>query len=155
MDKLNPENLITEFDDGVIKNQSILGRHYTYTHLDSEEEMLLNVGLTYAYDKITSAREEILVRWRRVQGKLQLYAYVYVDGRFNPKTPDERNEFFTRELPLALQAIIHGDKEFFQAHNELYDAPVYIHFDSIIENVNRIEYWGIVKDYSQIYEEQL
>lgn len=154
MDKLNPENLVTEFNDGAIKNQSILGRHYTYTHIDLEE-IFLNVGLTYAYDKITSSREEILVRWRKIDGKLQLYAYVYVDGRFNPKTPDERNEFFTQELPLAFQAIIYGDKEFLEAHKELYDAPVYVHFDSIIENVNRIEYWGIVKDYNQIYAEQL
>lgn len=155
MDKLNPENLSTKFHDGVIKNQSILGRHYTYTRSDSTEEVFLNVGLNYAYDKITSSREEILARWRMLDGKLQLYAYVYVDGRFNPKTQDERNEFFIQELPIALEAITYGDKEFFGAYNELYDAPVYIHFDSIIENVNRIEYWGIVKDYNQIYEKQL
>ena len=146
--RINPENLTSEFDEGAIKNQSILGRHYTYTHSDSTEEVFLNVGLTYAYDKITSTREEILARWRSVKGKFELYAYVYVDGRFNSKTPEERNEFFIQELPLALETIIYGDKEFFEVHNGLYDAPVYIHFDSIIENVNRIEYWGIVKDYT-------
>lgn len=148
MDKLNLENLITEIDDGAIKNQSILGRHYTYTNPDSTDNVFLNVGLTYAYDKITSAREEILARWRIVNGKIELYVYVYVDGRFTSKTSEERNDFFVQEIPLALEAIIYGDKKFFEIHNELYDASVFIHFDSIIEKVNRIEYWGSVKDYT-------
>jgi len=76
-----------------------------------------------------------------------LYAYVYVDGRFGPMTSAIRDAVFRRELPLALEAIRYGDNEFFLAHPELDNAPIWVHFDSSYAYYNKVEKWGTPEDY--------
>ncbi|NFF79280.1 hypothetical protein FCV38_20465, partial [Clostridium sporogenes] len=63
MSKLNPEKLSVEFRDGVTSTEPILGRRYTLTHSDITAELFLTIGLTYAYDKISSMRDEVLGEW--------------------------------------------------------------------------------------------
>jgi hypothetical protein len=50
-------------------------------------------------------------------------------------------------MPLVLEAIRYGNKEFFTANPDLDDSPVIVHFQSSKEKYNRTEEWGVLKDY--------
>jgi hypothetical protein len=146
MEKLNPEKLHVEFRSGVTTTEPIMPRRYTLTHSDITAELFLTIGPEYAYDKITRMRDEVLAEWRIYNGYLTLYVYVYV-GNFGPIMNAIRNTVFVRQLPLALEAIIYGDGEFFIAHPELNNAPILIQFSSEDPKYNRFEYWGTPMDY--------
>lgn len=148
MGKLNPEKLYVEFRPGVTTTQPILGRKYTLTHSDITAELFLTIGLQFAYDKITSMRDEVLAEWRNSNCGLFLYVYVYV-GDYGPAVNGIRNTIFRRELPLALEAVVYGDKKFFTFNPPLINAPIWIQFDSTDPTYNRFEYWGTAMDYRQ------
>jgi hypothetical protein len=146
MERLDPKKLNVEFSSKVSTTQPILGRKYTLTHSDITGELFLTIGKKFAYDKITSMRDEVLAEWKMSKEGPFLYVYVYV-GDFEATKTALRNEIFRRELPLALEAIIHGDAEFFIAHPSFDNAPIWLCFDSTDPNYNRFEDWGIVKNF--------
>jgi hypothetical protein len=147
MKRLDPTKLFVEYRPGVTKTEPILQRHYTLTHSDVTAELFLTIGLQYAYDKISSMRDEVLAEWRINNDGYYLYVYLYVDGQFGPVISATRYSIFKRELPLALEAIRYGDRTFFKAHPELDNAPIWVYFDSSIPLFNRIEFWGFPGNY--------
>lgn len=147
MSKFNPEKLSTEFKDGVAAAEPIVPRLYTLTHSDITAELFLTIGKRYAFDKITSLRDEVLGKW---SGNKDGYLYVvnlHLDDDFNPIKTPIRNLIFERELPLALEAIRYGDRAFFSAHPELDAAPIIVHFNSSSPKFNKIENWGTFLKY--------
>jgi len=145
MEKLNPEKLHVEYRN-VTATKPIIGRKYTLTHSDKTAELFLTIGLEYAYDQISKMRDEVLAEWKTSEGNPFLYVYVYV-GQFGPVITAIRDTIFRQELPLALEAIIYGDSDFFIEYPELSGASIWIQFDSKNPKYNRFEYWGIPKDY--------
>lgn len=148
MKRLNPEKLTVTYKKGVTETEPLLWRHYTLTHSDITGELFLTIGLNFAYEEINKTRDEVLARWYKINNHYILYLYVYIDGKFNPMTSFIRNRIFVRELPLALEAIRYGDREFFKSHPHLDKAPIYIYFDSSNPNLNRVEFWGTPSDYA-------
>ncbi len=147
MKRLDPDKLTVEFRTRVTMTEPVIGRKYTLTHSDITAELFLTIGLVFAYDKVSSMRDEVLAHWRYSNGEPLLYAYVYVDGQPGSLLAPVRNMIFRRELPLALEAIRYGDRALFAAHPELDEAPIWIHFDSASMEYSRFEYWGMPKDY--------
>ncbi|HEX2953714.1 MAG TPA: staygreen family protein [Bacillota bacterium] len=147
--RLNLEKLFVEFRTGVTPTIPITNRHYTLTHSDTTAELFLTVALEYAWDKISPTRDEVLAEWRTDDQSDYLYGTVYVDGgEFSPEVTAVRNRIFRQELPLALEAIRYGDREFFRTHPELDQAPIWIFFDSTDPQYKKVEYWGEVGDYA-------
>lgn len=151
MKKLNPNKLYVEYRDGTTKKNPILNRKYTLTHSDETGDLFLTIGLNYAYDKISKKmRDEVLATWYKTyNGSYALYVNVFVDDptKFTYKSSLRRNEIFIRELSLALQAIFYGDRDLLKTNPELYNAPIYIKFNSMYPYINRTEYWLTPKDY--------
>ncbi|GEN53823.1 staygreen family protein [Halobacillus faecis] len=147
MKRLDPDKLFVEFRPCVTKTEPLLGRRYTLTHSDATAELFLTVGLAYAYDKVTTMRDEVLAEWRINHGSPYLFVYVFVDGQYGSNQSTIRDTIFRRELPLALEAIMYGDQCLFKACPELDLAPIFIRFDSTIPRYNRYEYWGTPIDY--------
>ncbi|GKX65372.1 staygreen family protein [Inconstantimicrobium mannanitabidum] len=148
MSKLNPQKLTTTFGTGVTYSEPIIPRRYTLTHSDVTAELFLNIALKFAYDKITTMRDEVLGEWLNTDNKYTYHVYLYVDGQFGPATAAIRNEIFRRELPLALEAIRYGDKLFFSAHPELDNAFIIVHFNSLSPRYNKKENWGTFSQYN-------
>ena len=73
MSHLNPEKLSVEFMTGVTPTVPIIPRRYTLTHSDITAELFLNIGLTYAYDKINAMRDEVLGEWIESKGGYFFY----------------------------------------------------------------------------------
>lgn len=147
MKRLNPEKLNVEFRLGVTTTKPIISRRYTLTHSDITGDLFLTIGLNYAYDKINEMRDEVLAEWKIYNGDYYFYVYVYI-GDYGSRMNGIRDMIFRRELPLALEAMIYGDREFLTVHPKLNDAPIWIYFDSIDPNYNKFEYWGTIRDYN-------
>ncbi|SFD15394.1 staygreen family protein [Clostridium uliginosum] len=147
MSKLNPEKLSVDFRPGVTPTEPIIPRKYTLTHSDITAELFLAIGLEYAYDKINPMRDEVLGEWIKIGEKYLYYVYLYVDGQLESDLASIRNSIFRRELPLALQAIRYGDKDFFNIHPELDKVQIIIHFNSVNPYFNKVENWGTFSDY--------
>ncbi|MCY6372571.1 staygreen family protein [Clostridium ganghwense] len=147
MKKLKPEKLSVEYRQVVTPTQPVIPRRYTLTHSDITGELFLTIGSQYAFDKIGPTRDEVLAEWKLINNEYILYVYVYVNGQFGMINACIRNKFFIKELPLALEAIFYGDRAFLKVHPELYNSPIWIYFDSVYPQFNRIEYWGVPFDY--------
>lgn len=147
MKRLDPDKLKVEFRPGVEMTEPVIGRMYTLTHSDITAELFLTVAPRFAYDKVSSMRDEVFAHWRNCGGALILYVYVYVDGQPGTALSAVRNTIFRRELPLALEAVRYGDRALFDARPELDEAPIWVYFDSSSAEYNRFEYWGTPKDY--------
>jgi len=58
-----------------------------------------------------------------------------------------RDAIFQRELPLVLEALRYGDGGLYEAHPELDQVPVQVHFHARQARFNRIEVWGVPAAY--------
>lgn len=148
MSRLDPKKLSVDFIEGVTPTEPIIPRRYTLTHSDITGELFLTIGIKYAYDKISSMRDEVLGEWMNICGQYFFNVYLHVDQPGDPMKTAIRNAIFIRELPLALEAIRYGDDKFFNTHAELDKVPIMVHFNSANPYFNRIENWGTFSDYN-------
>ena len=147
MKKLNPENLKVNFGIGTSETEPIIPRKYTLTHSDITGELFLTIAAKYDYDKITDMRDEVLAEWSMVNNEYALMVNVMVDNEKNPVMSAIRNDIFVKELPLALEAIVYGDREILKSKSYLYKAPIYVKFNSVYPMFNRLELWGTPSDF--------
>jgi hypothetical protein len=145
--KLNPEKLQVKFGIGTSETKPIIPRKYTLTHSDITGELFLTIAAKYDYDKITEMRDEVLAEGGMVNNEYALMVNVMVDKEKNRVMSAIRNSIFVKELPLALQALRYGDREFFRENASLDKAPIYIKFNSVYPMFNRLELWGTPSDY--------
>ncbi|URZ17916.1 staygreen family protein [Clostridium felsineum] len=151
MNKFNPDKLSVEFRKGVTKTEPIIPRRYTLTHSDVTAELFLTIGLSYAYDKIDNyMRDEVVGKWINKEGSYIYCVHLYVDDPNSYNFPTMRNLIFRRELPLALEAISYGDREFFKAHPQLNNVPIIVFFMSVYPEFNKVENWGTFENYKYI-----
>jgi len=144
---LKPDKLKVEFREEVSKTEPVIGRKYTLTHSDVTADLYLAIGQQFAYDRINAMRDEVLAEWRSNNGQPYLYVYVYLDDKSGSEIAKQRDTIFRRELPLALEAIRYGDRDFFSEHPGLDYAQIWIHFDSENPEYSRFEYQGRPLDY--------
>ncbi len=149
LEKLNPKMLNVNFGVGTGETKPVIPRKYTLTHSDETGELFLTVAARYDYAKITDMRDEVLAEWGRVNNEYALIVNVMVDKENNPVMSAVRNSIFAKELPLALQAIRYGDREFFSRNSYLDKAPIYVKFNSAYPLFNRLELWGTPSDYKR------
>ncbi|MGH4119091.1 staygreen family protein [Clostridium sp.] len=147
MKKLNFENLYVNFGNGTGRTEPIIPRKYTLTHSDTTGELFLTIAEKYDYKKISDMRDEVLAEWVFINNEYALMVNLMVDKEKNLVMSAVRNSIFVKELPLALQAIRYGDKEFFVENSTLDKAPIYVKFNSIYPLFNRQELWGTSSDY--------
>ncbi|WP_041701757.1 staygreen family protein [Gottschalkia acidurici] len=147
MNRLDPSKLSVEFRNCITYTKPVLDRYYTLTHSDITGELFLTIDYYYAYDKITSMRDEVFGQWTKVNDRYFLNIYLCIDGEGNIETIPIRDMIFRRELPLALEAIRYGDKEFFYKYPLLDSSNIIVYFISNIPYYNKIEHWGKPLDY--------
>jgi len=149
LSKFNPEKLQVNFGMTTGETKPIIPRKYTLTHSDITGELFLTIAAKYDYDKITEMRDEVLAEWIMVNDEYALMVNVMVDKEKNPIMSAIRNSIFAKELPLALQALRYGDREFFRENPSLDKAPIYVKFNSVYPLFNRLEIWGTPSDYKK------
>jgi len=145
--KLNAEKLKVSF--GVLTSETgpIIPRKYTLTHSDITGDLFLTIAAKYDYDKITDMRDEVLAEWSRLNNEYALMVNVMIDKEKSLEMATKRNDIFVKELPLALEAIVYGDRELLKSNPALYEAPIYVKFNSVYPRFNRLELWGSLSEF--------
>lgn len=137
---------------GVTFEAPIIPRRYTLTHSDSTGDLYLSIGSDYNHKQISGwytrfMRDEVLAEWKDDAHGTSLHVYCHVSGGFIFGRAGWRESIFRREMPLVLEAIRHGDREFFEANPKLDNAPILVHFQSSKTGHSKIEAWGTPANY--------
>lgn len=140
------EKLHVEYGDGLKESNRVLSRKYTLTHSDETGELFLYVAESYACDRLTDNRDDVLGQWKKVGDKKVLIISLHLDSEVG-KSIEERDVIFRKELPLALKAIIYGERKLYMNNKDLINSPIVVYFNSSNSKYNKIERWGRVKDY--------
>ncbi|GAB2259601.1 hypothetical protein Droror1_Dr00010456 [Drosera rotundifolia] len=130
-----------------------LPRTYTLTHSDVTSMLTLAISETINnsqlqgwYNKLQ--RDEVVAEWKKVKGKMSLHVHCHVSGGhfLLDLIAKFRHYIFRKELPVVLKAFVHGDYYLFNNYPELQDAMVWVYFHSNIEEYNKVECWGALRD---------
>ncbi|WP_044336981.1 staygreen family protein [Rossellomorea aquimaris] len=149
MSEFKPEKLAVTYLPPASIFNPIDNRKYTLTHSDTTGELFLSVGCHFDLEKINpSMRDEVLGEWRRDLGQYTLRGTVYVSGgEFDQQLSKVRFMIFKKELPLALAAMVNGDKGFYTYYPWLLDAPIIICFESVFTEFQQTLYFGTPRQY--------
>ncbi|GAA0314921.1 staygreen family protein [Bacillus carboniphilus] len=156
MRSFHPEKLSVTFLPPATPFYPVEGRKYTLTHSDESGELFLSIGYTYDVTKINSKmRDEVIAEWIPRLGEYTLWGQVYVSGgEYDEKYSQVRFLIFQRELSKAIGAIVNGDHTFYSYFPWLLDAPIYIQFDSIYPQFQKIMYYGTPRKYLKLPSER-
>lgn len=128
-------------------------RIYTLTHSDITAKITLAVAREINKSQVMGwyskfQRDEVVAEWRKTRGEMSLHVHCHISGSnfLHRLIAKLRFDIFQKELPLVLEAFIHGDKDLFQKHPELQNAHVWVYFHSNVEEFNRVECWGQLVD---------
>jgi hypothetical protein len=151
MSRLKPEKLHVTYAPGTSPDGPTTPRAYTMTHSDMTGDLFVTVGPEHDLEQISGyytrwMRDEVLAEWAD-EGTPTLHVHCHVSGGFVAGNAGFRDAIFRRELPLALEAVCYGDRAFFQAHPELDQADIQVHFHAKQARYDRVESWGTPADY--------
>ncbi|MCL7027837.1 hypothetical protein MKW94_020260 [Papaver nudicaule] len=137
------------------KHPGNLPRTYTLTHSDITSKLTLAISQTIDgsqlqgwYNKLQ--RDEVVAEWKKVKGNMSLHVHCHISGGHFLLDLFARLRFyiFRKELPVVLKAFVHGDGNLFQNYPELEEALVWVYFHSNLQEFNKVECWGPLKDAS-------
>ncbi|CAO2827199.1 unnamed protein product [Amaranthus hypochondriacus] len=130
-----------------------LPRTYTLTHSDFTANLTLAVSQTINNSQLQGwtnkfYRDEVVAEWKKVKGKMSLHVHCHISGGhfFLNLFAPLRYYIFCKELPVVLNAFVHGDQNLFKNYPELQDALVWVYFHSSIPDFNKVECWGPLKE---------
>ncbi|KAG5573188.1 hypothetical protein H5410_062954 [Solanum commersonii] len=124
------------------KHPAKLPRTYTLTHSDITSKLTLAVSQTINnsqlegwYNKLQ--RDEVVAEWKKVKGKMSLHVHCHISG----------DHFL---LDFVLKAFVHGDENLLKNYPELEEALVWVYFHSNIQEFNKVDCWGPLKEASSL-----
>ena len=152
MSRLQPEKLHISHKKNIARLGSLSPRRYTLTHSDLTGDLFLSISTDYDRKAISGfytrlMRDEVLAEWLEQEPEPALHVYCHVSGGLVVGSAGWRDEILHYHMPQVLQALRYGDRALFEAHSELDQAPVYVHFRASQARYHRIERWGKIGDY--------
>jgi len=148
MARLKPDKLHVQ----ILKDESqLLPRRYTLTHSDRTGDLYLSIAPDYDEEQVSGwytrfMRDEVLAEWITSEEGPTLHIYCHVGGGLVFGSVGMREAIFRREMPLVLEAIRYGDKQFFEKNPKFDKAPIIVHYQRSGEDY-MIERFGAPSDY--------
>ncbi|KFK23291.1 hypothetical protein AALP_AAs55143U000200 [Arabis alpina] len=128
----------------------ITPRAYILSHCDFTANLTLTISNVINLDQLEGwyKKDDVVAEWKKVKDELRLHIHCCVSGSslLQDVAAELRYHIFSKELPLVLKAVLHGDSVMFRENPELMDAYVWVYFHSSSPEYNRIECWGPLKD---------
>jgi magnesium dechelatase len=151
MSSFKPDKLHVRIDTGLKETADFLPRCYTLTHSDRTGDLFLTIAPSYDREQISDwytklMRDEVLAAWQMDQSP-SLHLHCHVSGGFVLGSARWRDAIFKQHLPLVLEAICYGDRDFLLAIPALCEAAIFVHFHAKQAALDRVEKWGFVADY--------
>jgi hypothetical protein len=152
MNHLRPEKLQIRFLNGSTSEGPPYPRCYTLTHSDTTGELFLTIGPVYDYEQISGwytrfMRDEVLATWETNEEKMALHVHVHVSGGLILGPAQWRDKIFRQHMPMVLEAFRYGDRELVTKYPTMDQAPIIIHFHASRPKHDRVETWGLLRDY--------
>ncbi|XP_062159542.1 magnesium dechelatase SGRL, chloroplastic [Alnus glutinosa] len=137
-------------EEQLAKYSGIIPRTYILSHCDFTANLTLTISNVINLDQLNGwyNKDDVVAEWKKVKDEMCLHVHCYVSGP-NPLldlAAEFRYHIFSKELPLVLKAVLHGDSVLFREHPELLDALVRVYFHSSSPKYNRTECWGPLKN---------
>ncbi|CAN4077840.1 unnamed protein product [Withania somnifera] len=134
-----------------------LPRTYTLTHCDITSKLTLAISQTINDSQLKGwynrlQRDEVVAEWKKVKGKMSLHVHCHISGGHFMLHLFARLRYhiFCKELPVVLKAFVYGDGNLLKKFPELQEALVWIYFHSNIQEFNKIECLGPLKEAASI-----
>ncbi|KAJ4871394.1 hypothetical protein Rs2_13668 [Raphanus sativus] len=131
------------------KHPPTLPRTYTLTHSDITAKLTLAISHSINNSQLQGwanriYRDEVVAEWKKVKGNMSLHVHCHISGAhfLLDLFPKFRYYIFSKELPVVLNAIVHGDGNLLNSYPELQEALVWVYFHSNVDEFNRVECWG-------------
>ncbi|KAF9682686.1 hypothetical protein SADUNF_Sadunf05G0134500 [Salix dunnii] len=132
---------------------AIIPRTYILSHCDFTADLTLTISNVINLDQLRGwySKDDVVAEWKKLEGQLVLLVHCYVSGPnlMLDLAAEFRYHIFSKEMPLVLEAVLHGDSALFTDHPELKDSLVWVYFHSSSPKYNRLECWGPLKDAAQ------
>ncbi|WMV57275.1 hypothetical protein MTR67_050660 [Solanum verrucosum] len=139
------------------KHSAKLPRTYTLTHSDITCKLTLAVSQTINNSQVEGwynrlQRDEVVAEWKKVKGKMSLHVHCHISGDhfLLDFVARLRYYIFCKELPVVLKAFVHGDGNLLKNYPELEEALVWVYFHSNIQEFNKVDCWGPLKETSSL-----
>jgi len=151
MSRLDPQKLHVKIDKVFQTQDTLVARKYTLTHSDVTGDLFLTIDKDYDQEAISGLytklmRDEVLGEWAD-QDEITLHIHLHVSGGLVLGPAKWRESIFMEHLPLVLEAICYGDRDFLQGREDCLQAPILVHFHAKQANLDHVAHWGIVKVY--------
>ncbi|XP_028794435.1 protein STAY-GREEN LIKE, chloroplastic isoform X2 [Neltuma alba] len=141
---------VVPLEDHINKCASIIPRTYILSHCDFTANLTLTVSNVINLDQLRGwyKKDDVVAEWKKVKNEMCLHVHCFVCGPnpFLDIAAEFRYHIFSKEMPLVLKAIRHGDSVLFSEHPELLDSIVRVYFHSSSKKYNKMECWGALKD---------
>ncbi|KAK8572288.1 hypothetical protein V6N12_028343 [Hibiscus sabdariffa] len=135
---------------GLKSCSAIIPRAYILSHCDFTANLTLTISNVIDLDQLKGwyTNDDVVAEWKKAKETMFLNVHCFVNG---PNlsldlAAEFRYHIFSKELPLVLKAVLHGDSALFAENPELMDALVCVYFHSSLPKYNRIECWGPLKE---------
>lgn len=136
--------------EGLRNYSAIIPRTYILSHCDFTANLTLTISNVINLDQLKGwyNKDDVVAEWKKVKEAMFLNVHCYVSGPnlLLDLAAEFRYHIFSKELPLVLKAVLHGDSVLIAEHPELMDALVCVYFHSSLPKYNRMECWGPLKD---------
>nr|CAB3486294.1 unnamed protein product [Digitaria exilis] len=156
----NAAKLKVEFagEELLLRGKKPFPRAYTLTHCDLTANLTLAVTGPMTGEQLQSwqstlQRDDVVAEWKEAAAgagavEMTLHVHCFVSGAnlLQDLAAGFRYYVFSKELPLVLKAVVHGDAALFVERPELMEAKVWVHFHSRSRKYNRIECWGPLRE---------
>ncbi|ALC90330.1 hypothetical protein AM500_11445 [Bacillus sp. FJAT-18017] len=147
LDRFDPAKLAVTYIAPITPFRPFEGRKYTLTHSDSTGQLFLTIGPKYLYTN-SQYKDEVYAEWLQTMGEFTLCGKVHVTkGDFDEQHSKVRFMIFRKEMETALKALVFGDQAFYSCFPWLLDAPIYIKFESVYPEFNKMIYYGTPRQY--------
>ncbi|CAN8302679.1 unnamed protein product [Cochlearia groenlandica] len=135
------------------KRGIITPRAYILSHCDFTADLTLTISNVINLDQLEGyyKKDDVVAEWKKVKDEMRLHIHCCVSGMslLQDVAAEIRYHIFSKELPLVLKAVVHGDSVMFRENPELMESYVWVYFHSRTPQYNRIECWGPLKDASK------
>ncbi|KAE8685680.1 Protein STAY-GREEN LIKE [Hibiscus syriacus] len=135
---------------GLKSRSAIIPRAYILSHCDFTANLTLTILNVINFDQLKGLynNDDVVAESKKVKETMFLNVHYFVNG---PNlsldlAAEFRYHIFSKELPLVLKTVLHGDSALFDEHPELMDALVCMYFHSALPKYKRNECWGSLKD---------
>lgn len=136
--------------EGMNDYSRILPRTYILSHCDFTANLTLTISNVINLEQLRGwyVKDDVVAEWKKVRDDMCLHVHCYVSGPslLRDLAAEFRYHIFTKEMPLVLKAVLHGDSMLFRENPELMNALVRVYFHSSSKIYNRMECWGPLKD---------